>query len=88
MAWVKVVRSDNGGAGDSVYVGGNYQQPAGFVGQSMMSDAGTKTFETLDQDGAPNWGANSNINPPPNNSSLNPIEVTLQPIVQQPIAQV
>lgn len=80
MAWVKVVRSDNGGIGDKVYVDGNYQQAAGFVGQSMMSDAGTRTFETLGDDGNPNWGSTANTDPPPNNSRANPIEVTLRSI--------
>jgi hypothetical protein len=80
MAWVKIERSDSGGIGDSVYAGGNYAQPAGRVGSPLVSDAGTRTFETLGEDGNPNWGATAEIDPPADNSRANPIAVTLQPV--------
>ena len=56
MASVTVVRADGGGIGDSVYIDGLYQQPAGRVGGAIDVALGQRTFETLGADGNPNWG--------------------------------
>ena len=80
LSWVKVVRSDGGGAGENVYIDANYVDVAGFVGQPLATDSGQHTFETLDADNRPAWRKKMTIDPPPDNSQNNPIPVTLAPV--------
>lgn len=79
-AWVKVERSDGGGTGEDFYVAGNYQQPAGRVGVPATSETGMVRFETLDENGDPNWRARVEVDQTPGNSQAHPQIVTLQPL--------
>ena len=79
-AWVKVARNDGAGAGDSVFVNGNYFDIAGFVGTAFETITGRDTFETLDADGYPIWRKTQDIVPPADNSEANPVAVTLEPV--------
>jgi hypothetical protein len=81
LCWVRVVRSDDGGVGDDVYVNSNYIDPAGFVGTAFKTETGRDTFETLGIDGFPNWRKDQVIDQPPDNSEANPVSVTLDPVV-------
>ena len=80
LSWVKVVRSDDGGVGDSLFIDGNYVDVAGFVGQPLATDTGQHSFETLDADGKPAWRKVATIDPPPGESRDDPALVTLVPV--------
>ena len=79
-AWVKVVRNDGGGAGDSVYVNTNYFDIAGFIGTAFVTETGKDIFETLDSNGFPIWRKELVVTEPAGNTKDNPVSVTLEPI--------
>jgi hypothetical protein len=79
-AWVKVVRNDGGGVGDSVYVNANYFDIAGFVGTAFETETGKDTFETLDANGFPIWRKEKVITQAADNTKDNPVPVTLEPV--------
>ena len=83
LGWVKVVRSDGGGAGDDVYIDANYVDVAGFVSQPLATDTGQHTFETLDAGNRPAWRKVATIDPPPGNSQDDPVLVTLTPVLRR-----
>lgn len=80
LSWVKVVRSDGGGAGDSVFVNANYFDIAGFVGTAFETETGKDTFETLDANGFPIWRKELVVTQPAGNTQSNPVAVTLDPV--------
>ena len=84
LGWVKIVRSDGGGAGDDVFIDANYVDVAGFIGQPLATDSGQHTFETLDASGKPAWRKVATIDPPPDNSQDNPVLVTLALVRRRP----
>jgi len=79
LSWVKVVRSDGGGAGQNVYVDENYADVAGVVGMPFRTSTGQNTFETVDADLNPMWATTVVIGKPADNSKSNPLLVTLEP---------
>ena len=79
-SWVIVRRSDGGGIGEDVFVGGNFVDPAGVVGTAFVTETGQCTFETLDDTGEPDWRKVQTIGSPPGNSSANPVKVTLEKV--------
>jgi hypothetical protein len=80
LSWVKVVRNDGGGTGDSIFIDANYVDVAGFVGQPLATDSGQHTFETLDAGGKPAWRKVATIDPPPGSGQDDPVLVTLMPV--------
>ncbi len=79
IAWVKVVRSDGLGAGDEVYVDGNYVDAAGVLATPFRTATGQSTFETADGDWNITWQKTIVVDKPPGNAKGNPVLVTLDP---------
>jgi hypothetical protein len=77
--WVRVVRSDGGGAGDEIFVDGNYVDAAGVIGRPFVTDTGQHTFETLDAAEQPTWRKTKIIRRPAGNSEQHPVPVVLAP---------
>jgi hypothetical protein len=78
-SWVRVVRSDGGGAGFAVFIDENYADAAGAIGTAFVTDTGQHTFETVDGAGQPTWQTTQIIDRPPGNSELQPVTVVLAP---------
>jgi hypothetical protein len=81
LCWVKVLRRDDGGISDSVYVDGNYVDIAGAIGTPFRTETGLNTFETLDAGLAVTWQKTTVIKKPPDNEGANPVVVILDPAV-------
>jgi hypothetical protein len=82
QCWVKVVRSDGGGAGDEVYIDGNIGlgEAAGEVGAPFVTDTGQHSFETLDSNLDTTWVRDDfTVIRRPGNGPDNPVIVTLEP---------
>jgi hypothetical protein len=79
LAWVKVVRSDGGGAGDDVYVDGNYVDAAGVLGTPFRTQTGQNTFETADPAWTITWQKTIVVDKPAGNAKADPVLVTLDP---------
>jgi hypothetical protein len=82
--WVKIVRSDGGGAGDKVYVNANYLDSAGTIAKPFKTETGQSTFETLAAPPPPvrpSWRKTITLElPPPGDSAENAVEVQLDPV--------
>lgn len=39
-SWVRVVRSDDGGVGEEIFVDGNYVDAAGVIATAFVTDTG------------------------------------------------
>jgi hypothetical protein len=79
-SWVRVVRSDGGGAGAEIFVDENYGDAAGVIGTAFVTDTGQHTFETIDAAGQPTWQTTQTIDRPPGNSEQHPVTVVLAPV--------
>jgi hypothetical protein len=79
MTWVKVVRSDDGGVGDDLYMDGNYVDKAGKIGTPLRTQTGEHTFETVDGNSKPLWSKIETVDKPHDNAKTHPVVVTLEP---------
>ena len=81
LSWVNVVRDDGSGAGNDVFVDGQFADPAGFVGEPFRTDTGQHTFQTLGPDNFPDWEKLQTIDKPSGNGKQNPVPVVLQRVL-------
>ena len=78
--WVRAVRSDGGGIGDSLFLDGNYVDAAGIIGTAFVTETGQHTFETIGQNQSPTWRAIATVDATDSNNQEHPVRVVLQPV--------